>query len=68
MDTSAPRSLDYPRTVEDIPADELAHIRENIAWFQRFTPLQRLRIAAKQARMARRLQRMRQIEEARDGS
>jgi hypothetical protein len=68
MDAEHDSFPNYPKTLDDIPPDELAHIRANIAWFKRFTPSERLRIGAKQGRIARRLQRMRQVKEEQNGS
>lgn len=52
----------YIQSIDEIPADELAEIRENIAWFLRFTPLQRIRIAESRAAEVLRLRRMKRVE------
>jgi hypothetical protein len=48
----------YVRSLDEIPAEELAAIRENLRWFRRFTPRERLRIAKEHADLTLRLRRM----------
>jgi hypothetical protein len=42
-------------SLDELDADEVRVLRENLAWFQRFGPVERLRIAARQARLLKRL-------------
>jgi len=47
----------FLRSLDQLDADEVRALRENLAWFLRFGPVERLRIAARQAQVMRRLQR-----------
>jgi|GEM_PF-2695646 len=46
----------FLQSLDELDADEVRTIRENLAWFQRFGPVERLRIAARQAQLLKRLQ------------
>lgn len=46
----------FLQSLDELDADEVRSIRENLAWFQRFGPVERLRIAARQARLMKRMQ------------
>lgn len=45
----------FLQSLDELDADEVRAIRENLAWFQRFGPVERLRIAARQAHFMKRL-------------
>ncbi len=62
MDGRDPREESrYTRSVDEVPPEDLEAIRENIRWFLRFTPRQRLRIAQAHAAEVLRLRRMRRV-------
>jgi hypothetical protein len=56
----------FLRSLDELDQEEVRAIRENLAWFRRFGPVERLRIAARQARLMGRLQAA--CREARRGS